>query len=175
MKPITVPAGTKISIEKFGNQQITIFDNDKKGFEVGDILIRKDGGCPFIFRGFNENNNPMAYAGIDAGNNLVYSDLNYENPWVFGDVRQATEEEKKILLDTLEKDGRVWNPKTKQIEYILKAGDLAILWDEKKMDSFIAVIKKIGDGGYPFISHLCSSKNAIKCTSVEQYLNFIKE
>jgi len=90
-------------------------------------------------------------------------------------ARLATEEEKQKLFDSLENNGKKWNPETKQIEDILKVGDLAIFWDDEKCKANINTLTNIYKSDSTYKSndgHLFY--NAIKCTSLEQYINFKK-
>ena len=100
-------------------------------------------------------------------------------------VRLASEREKQKLFNTLGKYGKKWNPETKQIENILKVGDICIFWDDDKSKAAIAIYSELNIGSFPpdgfnAISNIEESgeylcfKNAIKCTSLEQYTNFIK-
>ena len=60
----------------------------------------------------------------------------------------------------------------------LMVGDLAILWNDG--DIACSCIKKIiriiprDDQSYLYCTEECAYENAIKCTSLEQYLEFIK-
>ena len=101
--------------------------------------------------------------------------------------RYATDQEKQLLFDALEKDGKRWNAETKQIEDIFKVGDLCIMWDDVKSDAIISALterewNEVLPDGYQFRSSILNEdndrlcfKNAIKFESVNQYLNFIKK
>lgn len=89
-------------------------------------------------------------------------------------ARLATEEEKQKLFDLLENKGKKWNPETKQIEDILKVGDLAIFWNKNKKEAIVSEILETNKSGVPYRSTYSWFNNAIKCTSLEQYINFKK-
>lgn len=94
--------------------------------------------------------------------------------------RLATEEEKQKLFYALEKSGKRWNPKTKQIEDILKVGDICIFWDNDKSRAIIStLLENHPENLFPNKTYKSSNcgwcwyAKAIKCTSLEQYRNFI--
>lgn len=144
-------------------------------FKDGDIIYwehkgdKKNNGIA-IFK-FKDNKYINLY--IDL---LSIAGLIYDYPFVTKNEiisRLATEEEKQILFDALEKQGKRWNPETKQIEDILKVGDLAIFWDNDKSSAIISEF-----AGMDREAFVCKDyrwfNNAIKCISLEQYINFIK-
>ena len=111
--------------------------------------------------------------------------LRYNSSLSPKELRLATDEEKQKLFNVLKKDGKRWNPETKQIEDILKVGDLAIFWDDDKKEACIAAYNELHfphryPKGFSIASEIkvCNEylcfKNAIKCTSLEQYINFKK-
>ena len=103
---------------------------------------------------------------------LIYSAFVKETNVI---ARLATEKEKQNMFDALKSEGKMWNPETKQIEDILKVGDLAIFWDDKEKDAIISTIYEIDlFQPRPYTSACGEYYNAIKCTSLEQYINFKK-
>jgi hypothetical protein len=83
----------------------------KREFEDGDIIhflydddetaiLKKcEGEYTYIYFCYNDRNWTIGY-----------------NKRIVGDFRIATEEEKQTLFDALAKNGKLWNPETKQIE-----------------------------------------------------------
>ena len=168
---INIPEGATFEVVD-GDLVIT---HKKQEFKKGDILywVEKNNG---------KNNGVYIYQ------NTNYDDINtyeeeFSNFGLMTDfpnvkdsnviVRLASEREKQKLFNTLEKYGKKWNPETKQIEDILKVGDLAIFWDN---DKSLAIISEFA--GMDREAFVCKDYrwfiNAIKCISLEQYINFKK-
>ncbi len=144
----------------------------KQEFKYGDILVAEDGSCPFIFKGIKDGL-PQYIIGLATDKTLMFST---GRPWTFNKTRKATDKESTPLLDALEKSGKRWNPGTKQIEDILKVGDICIFWDDGKCKANINTLTHIDESDFPYRSNDGYwYKNAIKCTSLEQYQNFISE
>jgi hypothetical protein len=157
-----------------GNLVITPKEQE---FKKGDILywVEKNNG---------KNNGVYIYQ------NTNYDDINtyeeeFSNFGLMTDfpnvkdsnviVRLASEREKQKLFNTLEKYGKKWNSKTKQIEDILKVGDLCIFWDDEKSEACVNYLVDIDiSNTYYLDCDFSVYKNAIKCTSLEQYINFKK-
>ena len=111
----------------------------------------------------------------DDFDNDNVNELHYNSSLMPKELRFATKEEKQKLFDALKSKGKKWNPETKQIEDILKVGDLAIFWDNDKSKAIISTIYEIDLLQLmPYISACGRFYNAIKCTSLEQYINFKK-
>jgi len=111
----------------------------------------------------------------DYFDNDNVNELHYNSSLMPKELRFATKEEKQKLFDALKSKGKKWNPETKQIEDILKVGDLAIFWDDKKKNAIISTIYEIDlFQPMPYTSACGEYYNAIKCTSLEQYINFKK-
>lgn len=121
----------------------------------------------------------------DDFDNDNVNELHYNSSLMPNELRFATKEERQKLFDALKSKGKKWNHETKQIEDILKVGDLAIFWDDDKSEACIATYNKLHfphkyPDGFNFASEIkveneyVCFKNAIKCTSLEQYINFIK-
>ena len=76
----------------------------------------------------------------------------------------------------MEDNGKHWNPETFEIEDILKVGDVCIFWDDNKCTAMIGILDFSNDIDFPFLDNDdIWWKHAIKCESLEQYLNFIKQ
>ena len=113
---INLPEGAKIIIE----DGITVVEPE---FKDGDIVFGSYNGNSWIGI-FNKyiNNNTFNYHARICNYSLEYSD--YVSIGLC--QRLATESERQLLIDILAKDGKQWNPGTKQIEelkYIPKVGD----------------------------------------------------
>ena len=124
---VEVPAGTSVLniIQESGRVVIEFAPKFKEGdfiYEDGRIMIIHK--YPHFYKA-------LVYPSHDA---KVY--YNGEYGWTFSSpsFRFATEEEKKILLDALEKDGKKWNAEKLCIEDIpqrkFKPGDKVKLKDE---------------------------------------------
>lgn len=147
-----------------------------KKFRRGDILCDIDGSCPFIFSHFSIMNDcPVCFCGKDAeGNLIIHSDC--FSQWTSDPVRQATEEERNEFIKFLEDNGKRWNAETFELEDILKVGDVCIFWDSDKCWATIGILDFSNNIYYPFSENRgVTYKHAIKCESLEQYLNFIKQ
>ena len=110
----------------------------------------------------------------DDFDNDNVNELHYNSSLMPKELRFATKEEKQKLFDALESEGKHWNPETKQIEDILKVGDLAIFWNKNKKGAIVSEILETNESGVPYRSTYSWFNNAIKCTSLEQYINFKK-
>mgnify|MGYP003397781010 CR=1 FL=1 len=111
----------------------------------------------------------------DDFDNDNVNELHYNSSLMPKELRFATKEEKQKLFDALKSKGKKWNPGTKQIEDILKVGDLAIFWDKYKDGARIGDLREIDESDAPYMdSNGWRYENAIKCTSLEQYINFKK-
>lgn len=122
---INIPDGCKAEIK---DGVITI-EKEKPRFKDGDILADVTTSvltCPFIARGECEGGCYGYYVGVDKGGDLSFSTENWY--WTCGEVRLATEEEKQLLFDRLEKQGLRWNAIEKRLE--------DIRWRAKEGDAF---------------------------------------
>ena len=125
-------------------------------FKDGDILYMN--GCRLIYifkKKVQKSAATLYYASLDADYNSLYYNNAMED--VHGS-RLATEEEKQQLFDALAKEGKRWNPDTKQIEdfhkrYEFKAFDKVLVRDfddgEWKAD-FFSHNRFVNDSGYRF-------------------------
>ena len=144
-------------------------------FKDGDICYSNNGCVKiiFIYKKVLSGNSIYCYSSLNSLNHL-----DKETDWINsnGNLRLATEEEKQKLFYALEKSGKRWNPETKQIEDILKVGDICIFWDDEKFKASINTLTHIDESDSPYRSNDGRwFNNAIKCTSLEQYQNFISE
>ena len=110
----------------------------------------------------------------DDFDNDNVNELHYNSSLSPKELRFATKEEKQKLFDALKSKGKKWNPETKQIEDILKVGDLAIFWNKNKKEAIVSEILETNESGVQYRSTYSWFNNAIKCTSLEQYINFKK-
>ena len=165
---IEIPEGATFKVVG-GDLVITPKDQE---FKYGDILVAEDGSCPFIFKEIKDGL-PQYIIGIATDKTLMFST---GRPWTFNKTRKATDKESTPLIYALEKSGKRWNPETKQIEDILKVGDICIFWDDGKCKANINTLTHIDESDFPYRSNDGYwYENAIKCTSLEQYQNFISD
>lgn len=89
-------------------------------FKDGDILMRVDGKCPFIFKHFNNDDDPIEYAGIDFSNQLLINyDLSNDSlSWTQKSLVYASKKMELLLLNKLKEAGKTFNKETKCIEDI---------------------------------------------------------
>ena len=102
------------------------------------------------------------------------NELHYNSSLMPKELRFATKEERQKLFDALKSKAKKLNPETKQIEDFLKVGDLAIFWNKNKKEAIVSEILETNESGVPYRSTYSWFNNAIKCTSLEQYINFKK-
>lgn len=135
-------------------------------FKEGDFVC--DNGRIMIVRKY-----PQFYKALTCPSygNKVYYDGKYGLPFSYPPFRFATEEEKQLLLDALEKDGKKWNAEKLCIEDIpqrkFKPGDKVKLKDrmldkreewpyfEEEMDAFIGkvlTVKSYTPKGHVFLN-----------------------
>lgn len=172
-KEIEIADGATI---EFTNGELVI-KNKKEQFNRGDVLISCNGRYPFIFNGFNEEGYHKYVCGLGACGKLVLHSGMRRKMLDLTPIRKATKEEAKVLLDALKKAGKHWNSKTLELEYCLKAGDVCIFWHDDKKMPVLGRLNGLDDSDkrLPFQSHTHEwYPHAIKCESIEQYLNFIK-
>lgn len=150
----------------------------KQEFKDGDILFTKDdefGIICIIYRHDNEKGTGY-YCSFSSIYGLEIDMQHWEHSIKFN---IASDKEKQKLFDALDKACKRWNPETKQIEDILKVGDLAIFWEKDKSKAIIAkLLEYHPENTSPDKMHKCYNQlwysNVIKFKSIEQYINFIK-
>lgn len=166
---IEIPEGATFKV--VGGDLVVSPENTE--FKDGDICYSNNGCVKiiFIYKKVLSGNSIYCYSSLNSLNHL-----DKETDWINsnGNLRLATEEEKQKLFYALEKSGKRWNPETKQIEDILKVGDICIFWDDEKTLAIIGILK-FNDGLQYKNSEEYWYDNAIKCTSLEQYQNFISD
>ena len=102
-----IPDGCKaITMEQIGNQLVTTFEVESK-FKDGDVVISNDKDVLIIFKEYTNEDT------IESHFNSANAD-NYG--WLTLAFRLATPEEAQRLWDALAKQGKRWNPETKQVE-----------------------------------------------------------
>lgn len=110
----------------------------KQEFEDGDI-IKRGISVPYIipYRGTNNSGSVLTDSFYDFNDNTIYILTKIDYGCGFTkEYCLATEEEKKIFFDALEKVGKIWNAETKHIEsikpkYNLQPFDKVLVRDEK--------------------------------------------
>lgn len=159
---------------EINNGALSITYNKK--FRCGDILCKLDGSCPFIFSHFSGvTGNPLGFCEKNTEGELI-TKYNNSFQWATEPLRQTTEEERNEFIKFLEYNGKRWNAETFELEDILKVGDVCIFWDYNKCKATIGILDFSNDIYYPFSDNNdIWHKHAIKCESLEQYLNFIKQ
>ena len=165
-----IPEGATFKVVG-GNLFISPEDTE---FKDGDICYSNNGCVKiiFIYKKVLSGNSIYCYSSLNSLNHL-----DKETDWINsnGNLRLATEEEKQKLFYALEKSGKRWNPGTKQIEDILKVGDICIFWDDEKSEACVNYLVDIDISNTDYLDcDFSGYKNAIKCTSLEQYINFKK-
>lgn len=162
------------------------------GFKDGDFIVsgwkNKVSECEWIsiLKGYFSKGYYNQYASlILSGNNR--GELEYIGHCDAQEyTRLATGSEKQLFIEKLKERGKRWNPKTKQIEDILKVGDICIFWDDDKSKAVIGVYSELDNysacpSGFEFVSNIKEEgnnlcfKNSIKCDSLEQYKSFLKQ
>ena len=165
-----IPEGATFKVVG-GNLVISPEDTE---FEDGDILHSdwRNESINIIFKK-SVDDRIYYYASKSKTLGLRFDESNWIESSIF---RLATEQEKQTLFNSLRNNGKRWNPETKQIEDILKVGDICIFWDDGKCKANINTLTHIDESDFPYRSNDGYwYENAIKCTSLEQYRNFISE
>ena len=103
-----IPDGCKaITMEQIGNQLVTTFEVEST-FEDGDVVITENGRI-CIFKKYTGRNGFESYLSNSEQSNFG---------WNVNNFRLATPEEAQQLWDALAKQGKRWNPETKEVEPI---------------------------------------------------------
>lgn len=98
----------------------------------GDIMMDKNGECPFIASGtFNEKSYPRYICGVNTFRYLCINDVNNPEltPWTKDFYIPTSEEAKKKLFDKMAEAGYRWNAETLELEKIetkFKEGDIVV-------------------------------------------------
>ncbi len=90
----------------------------QSGFKEGDFLLFEgDYDLVTIFAAYTSDGSWHEHASISLGSMELQTGLHITAYDCEGyKVRQASDEEKKILLDALDEHGYAWNPETKKVE-----------------------------------------------------------
>ena len=105
---IQVPDGCSAKIEQQGNCIVVVVEQKKWNPKDGDIISFGTCGTG-IFKKYDSIGHEEYVTYVD---NLFFN----ETGWLNDNVRPATDAEKQRLFDALAKEGKRWNPETKQIE-----------------------------------------------------------
>lgn len=90
----------------------------QSGFKEGDFLLFEgEYDLVTIFAAYTSDGSWHEHASISLGSMELQTGLHITAYDCEGyNVRQASDEEKKILLDALDEHGYAWNPETKKVE-----------------------------------------------------------
>lgn len=119
---IQVPEGCTAKIEQQGNCIVVVVEQKKEEKWVpkdGDIYTTDNNGIGIYNANYKSVRNIIpCYCGLREDGLLHIHKQDGDNSGFgyFDDLRPATEEEKQRLFDALAKEGKRWNPETKQIE-----------------------------------------------------------
>lgn len=123
-----------------------------------------------------------SYAFLDVENAFLHTkDTTISPDDEIQEIKCATNQDIKMIDDFLKKNGKWFDPKSKSIEdlidkRVLKIGEICIFWDTSKNEAIIAKLNNIvSTDNYLFKSNFSSFENCIPFTTIEDYLNFIKE
>ena len=104
----------------------------------GDLNTGESCANSYVF--FNINNNRISFDVLDTA-------IRYRN------IRLATEEEKRQLLDAIEKDGKAWDAEKKQVVR-LQVSDKLYYFEMENELAYIAKLKEAKGGKYTFESNV---------------------
>lgn len=143
----------------------------KNEFEYGDIITTHGQVLNFIipYRGTNNIGGVLTDSFYDFDDNTIYILTKIDYGCGFTkEYCLATEEEKKIFFDALEKVGKIWNAETKHIEsikpkYNLQPFDKVLVRDEKcqEWDADIFSYRDSEEDDYSF--HCLGGKKYDQC------------
>lgn len=118
----------------------------QSGFKEGDFLLFEgDYDLVTIFAAYTSDGSWHEHASISLGSMELQTGLHITAYDCEGyKVRQASDEEKKILLDALDEHGYAWNPETLEIEKkpAFEVGKLYV-FDEQDEDGDVTVIGEL--------------------------------
>ena len=164
---IKLPKGVdSISVTQHDDKIVIEFIPEKSEFKEGDFIY--EDGRIMIVKKYPYEIYALIYPKIDML--VIYDDTYGINLSL--SFRYATEDEKQLLIDAMEKDGKQWNAEKLKIEDILKKDDLAIFWDNDASYAIIRFYDKFydkKDHRYHYDSNGIYWKNAIKFESKEQF------
>ena len=110
---ISVPDGCSAKIEQQDGFLVVVFEPKKWEPKDGDIVAFGSSGIG-IFKEFDPYGH-TDYATLTESDTYIN-----RRAWVNANIRPATDAEKQRLFDALAKEGKRWNPETKQIEDLLR-------------------------------------------------------
>ena len=165
---IKLPKGVdSISVTQHDDKIVIEFIPEKRKFKQGDFVY--EDGRIMIVKKYPYEIYALIYPKIDML--VIYDDTYGINLSL--SFRYATEDEKQLLINAMEKDGKQWNAEKLKIEDILKKDDLAIFWDDDKAYTTIRLY-----GGRYREYHCDNSgmhwEHAIKFESKEQYEKILR-
>ena len=105
---IQVPDGCSAKIEQQDGFLVVVFELKKWNPKDGDIISFGTCGTG-IFKKYDSIGHEEYVTYVD---DLLFN----ETGWLNDNIRPATDAEKQRLFDALAKEGKRWNPETKQIE-----------------------------------------------------------
>ena len=176
---IKLPEGVdRISVTQHDDKIVIELIPKKSKFKQGDFVY--EDGRIMIVKKYPYEIYALIYPKI---NMLVIYDDTYGIDLSLSSLsfRYATEDEKQLLIDAMEKDGKQWNAEKIKIEDILKEdilkeGDLAIFWD---YDKDAAIIRLYDGKSHEYYYDHCDNsdshwKHAIKFESKEQFEKLLR-
>ena len=168
---IKLPKGVdSISVTQHDDKIVIEFIPKKPKFKQGDFVY--EDGRIMIVDNYPNSYYALIYPKLDM--EPVYSVMYALNmPLSSLSFRHATEDEKQLLIDAMEKDGKQWNAEKLKIEDILKKDDLAIFWDDDKAYATIRLYDKKWHE-YHYDSYGIDWENAIKFESKEQFEKILR-
>ena len=108
---IQVPDGCSAKIEQQDGFLVVVFEPKEWKPKDGDIIMFGGGtDMTAIFQSYSDDGTFSAH--------IVYSGklIPFKPGWINRNMRPATDAEKQRLFDALAREGKRWNPETKQIE-----------------------------------------------------------
>lgn len=117
----------------------------QSGFKEGDFLLFEgDYDLVTIFAAYTSDGSWHEHASISLGSMELQTGLHITAYDCEGyKVRQASDEEKKILLDALDEHGYAWNPETKKVEKKAKTSPASLR--EANLKPFDKVLVRNGE------------------------------
>lgn len=182
MKKLKLPIqeGLDIKIRVENGFLVAEYSEEQK-FKDGDFCLYDNGATSWmlIYKSLDPSNSfgLKSYASWQECNSRPIYDESYT---LDGVLNILPDEDKHRMLNIMHKDGKDWDAvNRKVVDYVepLKEGDLAILWNDDIASSCVKDIIRIiprDDKSYLYGTEECAYENAIKCTSLEQYLELIK-
>lgn len=111
---ITIPEGCKAQIN--GNEVVIEKEKKSEDFKRGDILVSLSKEIILVDDYDFKEGHLYSFVHVDRSGQLSKEPYFQWNEW--HDWRLATEEEKQLLFDKMEKQGLQWNAEEKRVEKI---------------------------------------------------------